>query len=178
MIGTIISSFSFWLGVLLCLWYILYPYLYSRVKTSSGKVWVPINNEHRLCGDSRIYASMVQEARFNFFKYQHPCASEIGNLGIDYTRATSYRTAALLSLFIKDERIAFTISFSLSVLIQYILIFYASFYLFTDISIAFLIAVLVIFWYRTLEFINMESGIRSCYAYIVGILLNSNRVRR
>ena len=167
-------STLFWLGICYCIFYLLFPFLYSALKTPFGKIWVPINNQHFHPGDNRIYGSCVQEARLNFFKHKHPCSSEIGNMAIDFTRITSYRTAAFLGLFIPDERFAFIISFTLSLLIQYILIFHISMFLFNAEWISLLISILVIFWFKILVYLNSWRPFKSSYEYIKNNIVNYN----
>jgi len=147
------------LGGLYCLVYILYPFLYSYSKTPDGSVWVPVNNQVKHCGDNRIYSAGVQEARLNFFKFNHPCSSTIGNMAIDYTRITSYRTAALLGFFISDERISFLVSFALSILIQYSLIFIVALYMFHYAWIALVISLLSTFWFKIIIYFNEGKGV-------------------
>jgi hypothetical protein len=111
-------SWEFWLGFVSIVSYMLLPHLYTMVKLKDGFVWVPFNNEHYYAGDNRIYAACVNEARSGFFTYLHPCSNVLDRWAIDFTRASSYKLAAILSLGIKDDRYALFTSFVLSVVLQ------------------------------------------------------------
>jgi hypothetical protein len=162
----------FFSGLVCCGFYLLFPPLYSVFRTPEGSVWVPINNEHRLPGDGRIYAACVQEVRLNFFKFKHPCSSEIGNMAIDFTRVSSYRLAALLGFFVENERLAILISFCFSVLIQYSGIFLLSFFLFHSGSLALLMAIAALFWYKTLVY--FRENLKELRNYVLYNLLNKS----
>lgn len=169
-----LTSFPFWIGFFYCTFYLLLPFLYSYFKTPDNCVWVPVNNQHRNCSDNRIYAACVQEARWNFFKYRHPCAPEIGNMALDFLRVSSYRTAAILGFFIRDDRWAFLLSFLFSVLIQYVFIFMVVISIFHYAWIALLVSLLVIFWFKILIYLNYNRGLYHVYNYIKNNIVNVN----
>lgn len=137
---------EFWLGFVSIVSFMLIPHLYTMVKLKDGFVWVPFNNEHYCAGDNRIYAAGVNEARLNFFKYYHPCSETVGNMAIDFTRASSYRLAAILGLGIKDDRYAYLVSFVLSTILQYLTLCFA-FAIFFDITFVSVLASLCIIYY-------------------------------
>lgn len=154
--------------------YFLFPYIYSLIKLKEGYVWVPFNNEHRLAGDNRFYFSGVQEARLNMFKYRHPCSDSIGGMAIDYTRVSSYRTGAMLGLFIPDERVAYLLSFVSAILLQYILIFFTSFYLFHHSGVALFISIFILFYYKLFSVSSIRLIFVNTKRYIKNNILNSN----
>lgn len=168
------EPFIFVLGLSYCIFYFLFPFIFSIVKTPQNYEWVPVNNQHRLPGDDRIYAALVGETSLNFFKYNHPCAPEIGNMAIDFVRVSSYRTASLLGLFL-PTRLAYLISFLFSILIQYCLIFFISIKIFNDSWLALLVSLLTIFWFKTLTFLDLPGGITHIIGYIKKRILNSEK---
>lgn len=168
------DAFIFGIGLFYCTFYFIFPFIFSLIKTPKNFKWVPVNNQHRLPGDDRIYAALVEETRLNIFKYRHPCAPEVGNMAIDYVRVSSYRTAALLGLFL-PSRFSYLISFLFSILLQYSLIFFISESIFNNPWVSILLSLLTIFWFKTLILLDLPRGIPHIIDYIKKRILNSEK---
>jgi len=95
-------------------------------------------------------------------------------MAIDYFRSTSYRTAALLTFFIPDERIAYTLSFLLSVLVQYVLLFIIGEHVFVDQWIALLSSLLFIFWFKIIIYYNFSNGFKDVWLFVKKRIINTN----
>ena len=170
-------SWEYWAGVLSVVFYILVPHIYTWLTLKNAYVWVPFNNQHYCSGDSRFYAAGVNESRLNFLKYSHPCSNVIGGMAIDFTRASSYRLAAILCLGIRDDRYAFLVSFILSVTLQYIMLCFLFLHFFNDVTISILGSLCIIYYLNLFSSIISENKLRS-FIYYLSLVSKFNTFER
>ncbi len=142
---------AFFLGIAVCSTYVLTPYLYSYFNIQKNYAWVPINSQYQVCSDDKFYASVVQEARKNFFSFHSPARSEVGSFWIDIFRAISVRTAATLTFFIPNEAIGFALSYLLGIFIHFGLIFILSTIIGLRPLQAMTTGILLIFWLKAIS---------------------------
>jgi hypothetical protein len=162
----------FLIGLTYVLLVYLTPYLYTLFSKDKASVFVPINNQHFQCGDSRIYGACVNETRLNFFKHKHPCSDKKGAMAIDLLRFNTYRLVNLLGFGLKDFRYSYLLAFSMSLIIQYSLLFLITDHLLGNEVLACIFSLVTLFFNRVIHVLDNKKPISALKGYFLSNVLN------
>lgn len=115
----------FWLfwGLTFLMIFAATPLLWTYFQTPPSSVWVPINDQYKLCGDDKVYGAMVHEQSENFFSFSNPVSNEIGTYGVSIFRELSLKLTLFLGFFLENSRLLFALSLILGILISFTLMY-------------------------------------------------------
>lgn len=115
------------LGLIFLLIFTATPLLWTYSQTPETTVWVPINDQYKLCGDDKVYGAMVHEQTENFFGFGNPVSKEIGTYGVSIFRELSLKLSLFLGLFLENFRLLFAVSLVLGVLVNFAMMYAVSY---------------------------------------------------
>ncbi|WP_141730829.1 hypothetical protein [Oligoflexus tunisiensis] len=141
----------YFMGLLVCLIYVVLPFSISYLNTPADSEWVPVNDQIRSCGDDKFYAATVQEIRETPFDFRSPVSPTIGTYGVEVFKAASKWLTAMLTFFIPDMRIAYPVSFTASVVLSYTLCYLASNFAGLGGLASAIVSLLTLFYYKGLQ---------------------------